>query len=102
MEKCQQVVAVDSMEDRNSLGLLILLVSIIVGSVLMLTIYTLGCLYIGFYLGKRANAHPPGGGSSAVQTRNKQTMTPVTYTSVRKVSEPRFDFSPHIDGCWEP
>ena len=30
----------------------------------------------------------------------KNTMTPVTYSFIRGVKEPRFEFRPQIDGCW--
>ncbi len=30
----------------------------------------------------------------------KMTMTPVTYTAVRKVQHPRFEFSTTIEVCW--
>ena len=33
-------------------------------------------------------------------TSEKMTMTPVTYTFVRGVREPRFDYNPNIGGCW--
>ena len=33
-------------------------------------------------------------------TTEKMTMTPVTYTFVRGVKEPRFDYNPNIGGCW--
>ena len=33
-------------------------------------------------------------------TTEKMTMTPVTHTFVRGVSEPRFEYHPHIGGCW--
>ena len=33
-------------------------------------------------------------------TTDKMTMTTVTYTFVRGVREPRFEYHPHIGGCW--
>ena len=33
-------------------------------------------------------------------TTGKLTMTPVTHTFVRGVKEPRFEYHPHIGGCW--
>ena len=30
----------------------------------------------------------------------KNTMTPVTYSFIRGVKEPRFEFRPQIGGCW--
>ena len=34
-------------------------------------------------------------------TSGKSTMTPVTYTFVRGVKEPRFEFNPSPGGCWQ-
>ena len=33
-------------------------------------------------------------------TIEKSTMTPVTYTFVRGVRKPTFEFRPHLEGCW--
>ena len=33
-------------------------------------------------------------------TSEKMTMTTVTHTYVRGVKEPRFEYHPHIGGCW--
>ena len=33
-------------------------------------------------------------------TIEKSTMTPVTYTFVRGVREPKFEYHPHLGGCW--
>ena len=33
-------------------------------------------------------------------TNEKSTMTPVTYTFVSGAGKPKFDFRPHLEGCW--
>ena len=94
------MVSVDSMDIyKSTMGHSIMLVGIIVGIVLTFALYTLGIFCLGFSFGRRTNANRPGGGNDKVAIA-KMTMSPVTYTSVRGVQSPRFEYSPIIDGCW--
>ena len=59
----------------------------------ILVIYTLIAFYVGYRCGFRLVRYK--------SLKGKMTMTRVTYTSVRKVERPRFEYSTLIDGCWD-
>ena len=54
--------------------------------------YTMTVFVIGYKFGVQT--------SQCKVTMEKMTMTPVTYTFVRGVKEPRFEFNPYHGGCW--
>ena len=63
------------------------------GIISILVIYTVIAIFVGYCCGFRIVKYKTLIG--------KVTMTPVTYTAVRNVQHPRFEFSALIDGCWE-
>ena len=100
MDKCQQVVTVDSMGIYESaVGHPLVLTGIILGIFLLLAFYTLGIFLLGFCCGRYIYLHKTGKEKNKVVS-DKMTMSPVTYTSVRGVQNPRFEYNQYIDGCW--
>ena len=65
----------------------------LMGIFCILVLYTVGLCFIGYKCGYRVTRQKI--------LMEKKTMTPVTYTSVRKIKHPQFEFSPIIDGCWQ-
>ena len=65
----------------------------IVGIICILMIYTLIIIIVGHRYGFRVVKYKI--------VKEKMTMTPVTYTAVREVLNPRFEYSRLIGGCWE-
>ena len=63
------------------------------GTIIILIIYTMILLIMGYLCGFRIVKYKI--------RRDKMTMSPVTYTEVRKVAHPKFQQSDLIDGCWE-
>ena len=59
------------------------IVKMLIIFIIFIAVYTAAIIY----LGRR-------------KTKDKMTMTPVTYTSVRGVKQPRFEYNPQNDGCW--
>ena len=93
MEQCQHVISVDSLEIyKSTMGHSVTLVGIIFGTVFAFTLYTLGIFSSGFVAENIV---------ADVEELTKMTMSPVTYTSVRGVQNPRVEYSPLMEGCWE-
>ena len=90
--QCQMVVVdtlsnkYDAAEPSTIMGSISIIVCILV-------IYTLIAFYLGYRCGFRLVKYK--------SLKGKVTMTPVTYTFVRKVERPRFEYSTLIDGCWD-
>ena len=61
--------------------------------IFVIVLYTAIVLLIGYRFGFQ-------NGQRKVLVEEKMTMTSVTYTFVRGVKEPRFEYHPHIGGCW--
>ena len=59
------------------------IVKMLIVFIIFIAVYTAAILY----LGRR-------------KTKDKMTMTPVTYTFVRGVKQPRFEYNLQIGGCW--
>ena len=91
--QCQMVNANSFVDNQFMMGPSMTFMGINFGGILyVLTLYTVGVLLIGYGCGYRIIRR---------KTLNeKMTMTPVTYTAVRKVQHHRFEFSTTIDGCW--
>ena len=69
--------------------------------ILVIALYTAIVLYIGYQRGVRIG-YTRGfrDGQQKIPGVDKMTMTSVTYTFVRGVKEPRFEYHPHMAGCW--
>ena len=61
--------------------------------IFVIALYTAIVLFIGYKRGVRNGQHK-------IPVEEKMTMTSVTYTFVRGVKEPRFEYHPHMAGCW--
>ena len=61
--------------------------------IFVIALYTAIILLIGYRFGVR-------NGQRKILVEEKMTMTSVTYTFVRGVKEPRFEYHPHNGGCW--
>ena len=61
--------------------------------IIILIVYTVILLIMGYLCGFRIVKYKI--------RKEKMTMSPVTYTAVRGVANPRFHQSDLIDGCWE-
>ena len=68
-------------------------INMIKGITIILIIYTVNLLIVGYRCGFRIVRYKI--------MKEKVTMSPVTYTAVRKATSPRFEYSNLIDGCWE-
>ena len=68
-------------------------ISMIRGITIILIIYTVILLIVGYRCGFRIVKYKI--------MKEKVTMSPVTYTAVRKAAQPRFEYSTLIDGCWD-
>ena len=93
MDQCQ-VIKADSLAINNfMMGPSMALMGMIFGTICVLALYTMGIFFIGYTCGSESNRR-----RGSIQ---KMTMTPVTYTAVRKVQHPQFEYSPRVEGCWD-
>ena len=69
------------------------LVQNVIVIIFVIALYTAIVLLIGYRFGVQ-------NGQRKIIAEEKMTMTSVTYTFVRGVKEPRFEYHPHIGGCW--
>ena len=93
MDHCHQLASDSSMVEsyKSSVGHTLLIMGIILGVALMLCLCAVGIFTLGYYHGKR----------SEYKTKvDKMTMSPVTYTSLRGVAQPRFEYYQWYEGCW--
>ena len=91
--QCQMAHGNSLVDDKSVLGPSMATVSItFVVIIYALASYTMGLILIGYGCGCRIIKR-----KSFVE---KMTMTPMAYTAVRNVQQPRFDFSTIVDGCW--
>ena len=62
--------------------------------IFVIALYTAIVLFIGYKFGVR-------NGQRKIPVEEKMTMTSVTYTYVRGVKQPRFEYCPaYMAGCW--
>ena len=91
--QCQMVNADSLVGNQHMMGPSMTFMGInFVGIFYVLALYTVGAFLIGYGCGYRIIKR-----KTCIE---KMTMTPVTYTAVRKVQHPRFEFPTTIDGCW--
>ena len=96
VEQCQMVKA-DSLAINNfMMGPSMALMGMMFGIVSVMALYTMGICSL--VIPVDLNRIGTGG---SIRTIQKMTMAPVTYTAVRKVQCPQFEYSPRVEGCWD-
>ena len=92
--QCQSV-AINTFNDRDVVAISMTSLTIL-GIICVLVLYTMIAVLVGYHCGFRIVKKV-----KKKTLMGKMTMTPVTYTAVRKMQHPRFEYSTKIDGCWE-
>ena len=91
--QCQSV-AINTFNDRDVVAISMTSLTIL-GIICILVLYTLIAVLVGYHCSFRIVKN------KRKTLMGKMTMTPVTYSAVRKVQHPRFEYSALMDGCWE-